>query len=313
MTTYTATITTTPLPTSNVPLPATLTFRSLADADLAYTAHADALSLLPFGATNPRCVAHWAGMFSAAWRLDDCGCCRVTQRTSEIAVTESRFADYCASLATYLLEHPEYVDVVAEHFPTLDGYMDTSAIEFTASLRPDIDGKPLWYSVRTKRVTAKPDRRFVHADWKLVPAWADGSLSATVQLLDVGTFYDGLLDWYARVEHIRKVVAKCGRGGFGEQTTAGCVGLNGDSAGIAAAFEALWLLVVARRARVEAGKRLEGYVASMTAKAEQEAGEVFVDEAEKAGIIVNHEDGGTGIGAAETVLRGVQTPNNFPG
>lgn len=122
------------------------------------------------------------------------------QHSKEVLVQDEMFADFLGSLAAYLKDHPEDVEMVAKHWPN---YLPTrSRILFLAGLRHK-DGKTQYYHKTEDKVSSAENRRH-DKRWEVVPDTANGTARAVIQMLGFQGSY--VIDWYARWDRVDEVL-----------------------------------------------------------------------------------------------------------
>lgn len=109
----------------------------------------------------------------------------ITQHSNEWCVSCDRFADVCASLATFLQTDP---GVTAEEKAEIVGYRiwpelpSDRKLAFFASVRYSDKAKRFYTTADGGKVSAAESRQY-DKRWREVPSWADGSPQAVYDLI----------------------------------------------------------------------------------------------------------------------------------
>jgi hypothetical protein len=190
-------------------------FPSLAEPDrIAYTLESDSMALWD-SRRHGLHLADWAGEYLT---YGD----GMTQHAPLCAAAAERFGDYCASLATYILEDPNGREALAQ----LDkaGYWpryrmpSTPRIMFAHGLRHKDreDGKTVRYNVDDCKTSMAESKRHDRR-WEDVPHWANGTLNSTLSLLKQFEGRPGVIELYAVADQVRDKIAEI-TGDWQEQT-----------------------------------------------------------------------------------------------
>src|SRR5262249_44623856 len=134
-----------------------------------YTWHEDRFDLWDQTRRAP-CLSSQAGRWEC---YNDPG----VQHTPEGAVSREQLGDYCASLLTYLLAHPEDTAIVAKGWdfpPTAEQGLFFEGLRFK-------ERKRQWFS-RSHRKVSTADSKRHDRRWEEIPSWADGSFGAILRL-----------------------------------------------------------------------------------------------------------------------------------
>jgi hypothetical protein len=110
----------------------------------------------------------------------------LVQHSPDWPVQAESLGDFCASLATHLLSHPEDTAMVAGNWPQEDRY-SRETITFLAGLKYQ-EEKQRWYSLRDNKVSASESKRH-DKRWEKIQTWCDGSMSSVLAMLEIGNHH----------------------------------------------------------------------------------------------------------------------------
>jgi len=124
----------------------------------------------------------------------------MTQHSPAWAVHADNIADFMASLAIFINDNMEYVESIAERWPS-DG-INLDRIRFYQKLKHDPESIVYYHDLEMK--TSKNDKKRHDKRWSHLPEWADGSLTAVFLFL-VKTF-EGAGHRYALYQELRRAL-----------------------------------------------------------------------------------------------------------
>ena len=174
------------------------TFPSLAAPDRrAFVLHGDSMALWDQGyRSSADHLAPWAGWFETY------GDGMVQHSHERVVALPEMMADYCASLATYLLEDegPEIAEAQRVAHSNFPRYLPIDKVGFTMTVKHK-EGKRQWFSLSEKKVSRSESKQHDNR-WQEVKPWMDGSLGAVIGLLSAGR-NDEFLGSFTLVEEVK--------------------------------------------------------------------------------------------------------------
>ncbi len=188
----------------------------------------------------------------------------LTQHSTEYCAMKENMADYLASLAEWLYDHPDDVEDVASRFGHT--FFSTN-MRFYAGIKYH-DDKRQWYNVAEQKVTTSASKQH-DKRWLEVPEWANGSATAVFRLVcqdywsnltkyafanDLSDMADRKdVDFYVCYTFASSVCGFCGK----DETVDGCVPI--DTAALRYAYRAIMAICDAYRNRLSVQTNLRNY------------------------------------------------------
>ncbi|MGA2253039.1 MAG: hypothetical protein ABSG53_00120 [Thermoguttaceae bacterium] len=232
-------------------------FPSLARPDVAYTAGNDSVDWSAYYRDSHNRIDSWCGEYQTHGD-------GIVQHSPAYCTMKENMADYLASLAAWLLEHPGDVESIATRFSR--SYR-VPCMRFYGGIKYR-DDKRQWYNYADKKVTTSASKQH-DKRWTEVPEWADGGVTAVFRMvcqdywsnLERYAFADAIsgmaereeVDFYVSYSFAPSVCGFCGQ----DETKEHCVPV--DTAALRYAYRAVRALVEAYTQRLDAQANLRNY------------------------------------------------------
>lgn len=184
------------------------------------------------------------------------------QHSPDIAIPVSMFSDWCASLASFLIDpaNQDALEIVVSHWPArYNDCMLRDRIVNAAKIRHNPE-KRQWFNLDTLAVS-KADSKRHDKRWEEVPPYADGSIGAVFGLLRAKhNASPSSLDIYVIFDHLTHVLEEITGDSYyhvGVYRKEFCE--DGDHWDVASAFGALKAIVDSAISRNSAERLLTSY------------------------------------------------------